>query len=97
LKVKEDALKDQAFSYRELDKEKQALINTNAQIMDDYRNDLETLKNSMKTKDKEDRHLLDSLIDEKKQKEYLYQRSILEINDLKEECKKLREENRILK
>ena len=52
--------------------EKYALTSTNAQIMSDYKSDLESLKSAMKAKDKEDKIILEKITEEKRQKEIMY-------------------------
>ena len=52
--------------------EKYALTSTNAQIMADYKSDLESLKSAMKAKDKEDKIILEKITEEKRQKEIMY-------------------------
>lgn len=55
--------------------------------MSDYKSDLESLKNAMKFKDQEDRNLLDSLVEEKRAKDHMYQKATQEIKELKEQQK----------
>lgn len=61
----QEQLKAQQLAYKDLEKDKFALERTNEQVMKDYKNDLETLKQGMKAKASEDEILFKKLLDEK--------------------------------
>jgi len=63
--------------------------------MSDYKSDLESLKNSMKLKDQEDKNIFDALAEEKNQRELLYQKALQEIKDLKDLEIKLKDKDRM--
>ena len=65
IKQLEERLNIQVSSNKDLERDKIALEKTNAQIMQDYRHDLETLKEGMKAKAKEDEMLIKRAFEDK--------------------------------
>lgn len=61
----EENLKEQIYQYKDLEKQKLSLEKTNDQIMQDYKFDLETLKQNVKSKAKEDEAVFKRVLDEK--------------------------------
>jgi len=61
----EDKLKDEKYSFKEVEKENKILKNTNSQMIKDYKQDLETLKEGMRVKSKDDEALFKRVLDEK--------------------------------
>jgi len=65
IRTLEDKLKDERFALKELEKEKNAIHKTNGQIISDYKQDLEILKEGMRNKAQDDEALFKRVLDEK--------------------------------
>jgi ribosomal protein RSM22 (predicted rRNA methylase) len=65
LRSLEETLKEQIHLQKDLEKEKIALVNTNEQIILDYKYDLEAIKKNVKSKAIEDEILFKRVVDEK--------------------------------
>lgn len=65
VKSLEDNLKEEKYLKKEIEKDKNALEITNSQMIEDYKQDLETLKEGMRMKSKDDEAVFKRVLDEK--------------------------------